>query len=221
MVLLRATQFGYTPTMNAAAVAAEPANVLLLSPSASLASPRGWSSLSTMPKLTDRYDEVHCAGGGSLLLFLLFVAGKAPRLQPHGRVFFHGPIVYPTAQSCSAWLDALNTGNGGSAVDEYDWRQAALSLGFGGALHKECNHWLAPLASAVSAGRSYELAEKFNDLQARSVEKGRLVHLPGGDGGEEAVLTSLCRHTVQDSKLYRCAENECHDETDACQLYLA
>ena len=46
---------------------------LLLAPSPVLAQPRGWQTLAQAPLLPKdiRYDEVHCVGGGSLLLWLL------------------------------------------------------------------------------------------------------------------------------------------------------
>ena len=54
--------------------------------------------------IVGQYDEVHCFGGGSLLLFLLACAGKSPRLCPGGKVVLHGPLIYPTPDSCKQWL---------------------------------------------------------------------------------------------------------------------
>ena len=75
---------------------------LLLAPGAGLSQPRGWAALANQPALISSVpfsrthttvDEVHCVGGGSLLLWLLACAGKAPR----GRtVYMHGPVVLPT-----------------------------------------------------------------------------------------------------------------------------
>ena len=39
-----------------------------------MATPRGWEAIAQYPSLSTsgvRYDQVHCVGGGSLLLFLL------------------------------------------------------------------------------------------------------------------------------------------------------
>ena len=51
---------------------------LLLSPTTALASPAGWSQLDAPLPQDCRYSEVHCIGGGSLLLWLLAVAGHRP-----------------------------------------------------------------------------------------------------------------------------------------------
>lgn len=216
-----------SPAMVAAAAAAPTsvdttAHTLLLSPSTSLATPRGWGAVSSMPKLSSRYDEVHCVGGGSLLLFLLFAAGKAPRLRPGGKVIFHGPIVHPTASSCSSWLNSLKAGSG-KTINEYEWRSSAVSLGVGGALHEPFHQWLEPITKDVAAGRTNQLVDRFNDLQRRSEQKGRLEHIPTASKGprrlEAAVLQSLCQAAgTPNAKLLRCGEFECADETESCQL---
>jgi hypothetical protein len=214
--------------ISAPPAASAAARTLLLSPSVAMATPRGWQTISSMPKLTERYDEVHCVGGGSLLLFLLFAAGRAPRLLPHGRVYFHGNIIYPTAPSAIDWMNKICQPGQAARSDTYEWRQAALSLGFGGRLHEPENRWLEPIVRSVVSGREGDLVDRFNYLKQRSEDKGRLVHLPVL-GSEAEVLASLCRSTCDQipclgeeelgrPKLVRCTETECFDETDACML---
>jgi len=190
---------------------------LLLSPSTSLASPRGWDAVSEMPELSTRYDEVHCVGGGSLLLFLLFCAGKAPRLRKGGRVFFHGPVVQPTAASCAEWLRSAKPGD--CSINEYDWTTSAVMVGAGGGLTDPAHQWLAPLTKSIAAGRSHELAEKFESLEERSIAKGRLVHLSGSPSDEAVVRQQLCQQAGEaDDQLVRCGQFECFDFTDSCAV---
>ncbi len=101
------------------------ARTLLLSPSRALATPRGWEALAlSKPSFAERYDEVHCVGGGSLLLWLLTQMRRAPRSR---EVIFHGPVVLPTPESCAAWLES--TGETTHLADHLNWRRQALSLG--------------------------------------------------------------------------------------------
>ena len=164
---------------------------------------------------------MHCVGGGSLLLFLLFAAGKAPRLRPGGKVIFHGPIVQPSASSCSSWLNSVKASGVRDSTFAYEWRQTAVSLGLGGAMHEPFHQWLGPIAKDIAAGRTNALVERFNSLQQRSEQKGRLEHIPTSSKGprrlEAAVLHDLCRNAgTPDAKLLRCGEFEC--ETDSCQV---
>ena len=96
---------GADPSRSRAASAAEmKPSVLVLSPPTAFATPRNWARLPLEPAETGILKtEVHCIGGGSLLLWLLFRAGGAPRLHKSGRVIIHGDIVVPTPQSCRAW----------------------------------------------------------------------------------------------------------------------
>ena len=148
---------------------------LVLNPSTSLASPRGWQALvethSNIPS-GKTYDEVHCIGGGSLLLWLLACAGRAPR----GRmVFLHGPIVLPTPDSCNAWLE--RSGSRAPPCDGYDWRQQAVSLGVGGGnIQRDTDYWLWPVLRTIATGRAHELGERAASMQRRWERNGRLVH---------------------------------------------
>lgn len=151
---------------------------LILSPSTALAQPHGWQSLITTPKswYGGRFDEVHCLGGGSLLLWLLACAHCAPR----GRmVYMHGPVVVPTPESCARWLERT-PGRVGvpGAGDKYDWRRQAIALGAGGFLQKEDASWLEPLMRCVASGRAYELGARATDMQKRWERSGRLIHVP-------------------------------------------
>jgi len=187
----------------------EASRTLVLAPTASLANPRAWKSVSNM-NIRGRYDEVHCSGGGSLLLFLMACAGKAPRLRAGGKVFFHGDLVYPTPESCKQWLsrEAIFADD---LADAYEWRAAALSLGVGGELTNPSHQWLEPIARSVTMGRwSTELVSAFNMLKTRSEEKGRLIHLKGQD-----LVKGLFKDDNEEEEeeparvLVRCGENEC------------
>jgi len=190
--ILAVTQHGAALPMARMTSTAEASRTLLLAPSTMLSSPRGWSAVSTMPSLTGKYEEVHCTGGGSLLLFLLCAAGKAPRLLPHGRVHFHGEVVLPTSESCAAWLK--HSGAKNDILDDYEWRQAAVSLGVGGNLRAH-HHWLEPIARSIVTGRTCDLVEQFEDLRRRSERKGRLVHLNGAKTPGATALQELCAQT--------------------------
>ena len=166
---------------------------LLLAPSPVLAQPRGWQTLAQAPLLPKdiRYDEVHCVGGGYLLLWLLACAHRAPR----GRVvYLHGPVVLPTPESCASWLsrDAPDLAH---LSDEYEWRQQAVTLGVGGRLQTEHNNaqWLTPLLKDIATGRSNELGVRASDMQRRWERNGRLIHrpLPAGRPAGQDVLDRL------------------------------
>ena len=133
---------------------------LFLSPSTALASPRAWPAVTANPPPTvrdNRYDEVHCVGGGALLLWLLVRAGRGPRAS---RVYLHGPAVAPTPDSCAEWLTRAGMPAGASAPDVYEWRQQAVSLGVGGQLRSAELQWLEPMMSSIALGRVEQCARR-------------------------------------------------------------
>lgn len=147
---------------------------LLLSPSRNLASPRGWAITPTCLPEGSRYDEIHCVGGGTLLLWLLLKAGCAPRAT---RVVCHGHMVLPTPESCAAWLGE----DARVDVDDYEWRREAIKLGIGGALRDSGKAWLEPLLLCIASGRAHELESDFRSLQMRWERSGarqRLARCP-------------------------------------------
>ena len=158
---------------------------LVLSPSTAIASPRGWqvAGAATLPQ-NARYDEVHCIGGGSLLLWLLACAHRAPR----GRVvYLHGPMVLPTPQSCAEWLQR-DAPASVDLTDEYEWMRQAISIGAAGGLDPSAA-WLKPLLKSVATGRSSELGARASDMQHRWERNGRIIHRPLVE--EDAVLREL------------------------------
>lgn len=185
-------------------------HTLVLSPSTSFANPRSWEAVSRM-NIPGLYDEVHCMGGGSLLLFLLACADKSPRLRPGGRVILHGPLVYPTPDSCKEWLKKENQDL--EDVDAHEWRKAALSLGVGGLM--EHDQWLEPIVRSVTSGRHGELVDRYETLKCKTEDKGRLVHLM--PDGPTPVLASYEKELIRDSVehkkleqvLVKCGEFEC------------
>lgn len=220
--------------------AATPRTRLLLAPSTNLAQPRGWAALANSPSLICKsvpfsqtratVDEVHCVGGGSLLLWLLACAGRAPR----GRmVYMHGPVVLPTPESCAEWLArdcaaavAADDDNSLSAalfhvdnsLSSDDWRTQAVMAGLGGGgLPLEHTAWLRPLLTAVACGRADELGARFSSMQRRWERIGRLVHLPMPET-EDGLLDELLRQQMEatstakgsaPSTLLRCGEMGC------------
>ena len=142
---------------------------ILLSPSIGLANPRSWQAL---PELSlhhqQRIDEVHCIGGGTLLLWLLIRAKRIPRV---GHVVVHGPIVLPTAESCEQWVSSIDPE---AAPKEREWRREALCLGLGGALSATNKEWLAPILHTIASGRSEELALEMLRYRDRWADVGRL-----------------------------------------------
>ena len=185
---------------------------LLLAPGAGISQPRGWAALANQPALISSVpfsrthttvDEVHCVGGGSLLLWLLACAGKAPR----GRtVYMHGPVVLPTPESCNAWCD--------SSLSSDDWRTQAIMCGLGGGGEPH-SAWLRPLLTAIACGRADELGARFTSMQRRWERNGRLVHLPTPEA-EDALLRELqlpqsdgTRVGEAPPTLLRCGETGC------------
>ena len=142
---------------------------ILLSPSIGLANPRTWQAL---PELSlqhqQRIDEIHCIGGGSLLLWLLI---RARRIPPVRHVVIHGPMVLPTAESCAEWAASIDPDR---APNEREWRREALCLGLGGALSATNREWLAPILHTIASGRSEELALDMLRYRDRWAEAGRL-----------------------------------------------
>ena len=180
---------------------------LVLAPTATLAQPRAWQNLHATYH-HGRYDEVHCVGGGSLLLWLLACAGRAPR----GRVVhLHGPIVLPTPDSCAAWL----ADDASEYVDEWEWRQQAVKLGVGGAAAP----WLRPLLRTIAVGRSVELGVRAAHMQRRWERNGRLIHLPTPSREADEVYQALrrgkafaidaCARGEAPPALLRCTETDC------------
>jgi hypothetical protein len=147
--------------------------ILILSPSAAIAQPRGWVDVSAMsPIATSRFDEIHCIGAGSLLLWLLGMAGRAPRAK---NIYCHGPLVMPTARSCTEWLSHAGRG---ALADKYEWRSQAVNLGFNGQLATENDRWLEPLMRTIAAGRDDELVDDFEKKKEHQESRGRLIHRP-------------------------------------------
>lgn len=172
-------------------------NKLILSPPTALASPRAWHSVSEIQSSIHTYDEVHCTGGGSLLLFLMCQKGCSPRLSPVGKVYFHGPLVLPTASSCSDWLARVGAK---SSTDESEWRRAGYSLGMAGNLNEACHEWLKPLARSVASGRSHELVHAFHVLMERSEQKGRHLQLDAASSAEARFILSTHSDKILQTK---------------------
>ena len=163
--------------------------VLLLNPSTAYATPRHWQALALGPgeatsvPCASRYHEVHCVGGGSLLLFLLLRAGLAPRAS---RVVMHGELVLPTPESCNRWVARVDPSF--PTIDGYTWRREATLLGAGGGLRKSAP-WLESLMRCVASGQHDKLAAEALSLAERWDLSGRLRHMPplevsGGGAGE-------------------------------------
>ena len=142
---------------------------LVLSPSPMLAQPRGWASLS--PEPLPAFEEVHLIGGGSLLLWLLAKAGRAPRAS---KIVCHGPPVLPTPESCWAWLGPEPRVD----VSVYEWSQQALSVGIAGSLRATGHAWLEPWLRHVATGRLDALTDDFEVMQTRWERSGRLMYAP-------------------------------------------
>ena len=197
----------------AASAASTPSRTLILSPPVSMATPRGWEAIAQYPSLSTsgvRYDQVHCVGGGSLLLFLLHLAGKAPRLAKAGTVFVHGEPIYPTSDSCSLWADAVRPG-AGKDIDDEEWRNAAVSMGLGGRLAEPQLKWLEPLTRSIISG-SPTVREQYDELLQASVDKGRLRLLTGKTEDEPAVpgVARIMGSNHEDALLaLRCDEQAC------------
>lgn len=171
-----------------------------------------------MPRGT--YDEVHCAGGGSLLLWLLSCAGRAPR---SARVIMHGPLVLPTVDSCAAWLKRELQDRDHPTLDDYEWRQQALALGAGGALRAAESRWLELLLRSIAAGRSNELAARYVAMQRRWERNNRIVYRPQLSD-EPTPWDALCTapgpdelKTARSPLLLRCNEIVC-SEPEGCLL---
>ena len=146
---------------------------LVLSPPPSLAEPRGWSVLPAIPRALQRPDEVHCVGGGSLFLYLLVMAGRAPRCN---RIVLHGDMVVPTPESCGRWLTQLGATSLAS-TDPYEWRRQATVLGLGrnrGARAPADDAWLLKLSEAAAAGRFSTLEADMLRYVNRWAAAGRL-----------------------------------------------
>ena len=202
-----------------------PRTQLLLSPGVSLAQPRGWISLASQPSVYSKtvpfsqrqttVDEVHCVGGGSLLLWLLACAGRAPR----GRVvYMHGPVVLPTPESCGEWLMREHgaEASDGYLLSSHDWRQQAVACGVGGGgLPPEHFEWLRPLLTAIACGRAHELGERFSSMQRRWERIGRLVHVPMPRAEDDLIGELLGQNGVPAVKqeapptLLRCGQMGC------------
>merc|ERR1712217_71662 len=147
---------------------------LLLSPSIALSHPRAWQSLPSLPiRDQHRISEVHCIGGGSLLLWLLIRAKRIPRI---GQVVIHGPLVLPTADSCAQWAEAIECP--AYVSTEREWRTEALCLGLDGALSMDDRKWLLPILHDIAAGKSNELCHDMLRYRDRWYASGRLHYEP-------------------------------------------
>jgi len=147
---------------------------LLLNPSTNLAQPRGWQAIGSQnsPKWISnaRYDDIHCTGGGFLLMWLLVKAGIAPKAK---KIYVHGPLILPTPTSCAAWLG--QAGQSALTCNQYAWSRQAISLGAGGCMSDQGKVWIEPLLLAVAAGRTQELANDVMALYHRWERKGFLL----------------------------------------------
>ena len=211
--------------------------VLLLSPSVALAHPRGWQAItqsSLLPAAGTRYDEIHCAGGGALLLFLLMCSRRSPRGP---KVIMHGEMVAPTAESCARWCE--RAGASTYEVNTFAWRSQAV-MAMAGGLEGDAR-WLEPLLRNIAMGRGVQVEKQFFAWADRWARHGRLVHAPDATDDDD-LLRSLCSAGgttgtgrggtrtggVDDhgnalssggaNQILRCGEFECADHADACAL---
>ena len=133
--------------------------------------------------------------GGSLLLWLLLRAGRAPRLHKSGRVIIHGDIVVPTPQSCRAWA-------GAAAGDEYEWRQQAVMLGLDRSARRRAAAagrdaaWLEPILLDAAAGRWSRLEADMLKYVARWEDAGRLIRRPLTEAKKRAASGAWDRAVV-------------------------
>ena len=154
---------------------------LLLSPPSTLAQPSGWKKLPAVPHHLNRCDEVHCIGGGTLLLWLLVKAGRAPRCN---QIVVHGRPALPSPTGVEPWLADLSQ----SEIDAHEWRKQAVALGVGGALTSD-EAWLRPILLEMAMGRFEALEEDLLSYAARWESAGRLRY--SGTNDEARALESV------------------------------
>ena len=155
---------------------------LVLRPSLALAEPQGWWAVGEVPSFAQRADELVCLGGGSLLLWLLFRAGKAPWAAR--RVSVYGALTFPTPESCGAWA-ASGTRRGDPTLptrpppDPHEWRRQATLLlssnaGDRGSQWRPEQLWLIPLLQPTAAGRFEEVHNEMAIALDRWAASGRV-----------------------------------------------
>jgi len=143
---------------------------LLLSPKiANIATPTTWIANTAHGLAIDQYaDQIHCFGGGSLLLWLLLRAQHArshrsvksvgtSHLPP---VVFHGDLLLPTPMSAAAAQQSADEDVSQVSIAsriERTWRRQAVLAGLDGSLHHPRNAWARPIFSDVAAGRFQDL----------------------------------------------------------------
>lgn len=154
---------------------------LLLRPGLALSEPQGWSAVTELPHFAQHADEVVCLGGGSLLLWLLFRAGKAPWAAR--RVSVYGPLTYPTPESCALWAARLATDGAAlethASQDPFEWRrQATLMLsrssGDRGRRLRPEQLWIVPLLEPIAAGRFADVHREMDAAVERWAATGRV-----------------------------------------------
>ncbi len=156
-------------------------STLLLAPDTTLAQPGSWQRWTEAWAESPgaRYDEVTCVGGGTLLLWLLVRAGRAPRCR---NLVVSGPVVLPSPSSCGAWV-------GADKVDEYGWRRQAVSLGANGFLHKPGDAWLEPIMTTLACGRYGELEADALQYLKRWGKRVRYEPYASESGHDEGLVT--------------------------------
>jgi len=138
---------------------------LLLAPTrGSVDNPANWLSAKSIVRnqlwCSSGAAEVHCVGGGSLLLWLLLNAQRSGRkgqqtiAEPMPSVIMYGEPVLPTPESVGMWSN--------SAVDPSlaaSWKDAGDRLYHSPALKLPENRWLSDISETLSKGDFLMLAD--------------------------------------------------------------